>query len=308
MLIKSKNNIAEGEIFNKWLENRFNKNKNVLSAITGATGSGKSYQDLRRAELWYRYKFNEQFPSKNICFSVGEAMKRLTQEDLRKGEIIILEEAGVNIGSLDFQNKISKLFGYVLQSFRSMNVGIFFNLPYLSMLNKSARMLIHIHFVTSGIDHNKKLAKSKGYFIQINQDTGKVYRKYLRVKHNERVQVIKRFNYKIPSDYLINSYEHKKNKFVIDLTKDFSDKLDKIDKDNMRRLARKDLTDKQQFIYDKLIEGLKQGEIAKLLQVNQSLVSRTIKAIKKKGYDTEIKPISIGNSKNDIKNPLLVPI
>ena len=140
--------VKEGFFFNKWLENRFLNNKNVLTAITGQTGSSKSYQDLRRAELWYRKNFNEDYPEDNICFSVAELMKRITSKNLRKGDIFVFEEAGANLGSLDFQTKISKMFNYVLQSFRSMNVGIFFNLPHLSMLNKQAIILIHVHFVT----------------------------------------------------------------------------------------------------------------------------------------------------------------
>ena len=68
-------------------------------------------------------------------------MKRLSDKDpktkLRKGELLIFEEAGANMGSLDFQNKVSKVFSYVLQSFRSLNIGILFNLPVEGSLSKS---------------------------------------------------------------------------------------------------------------------------------------------------------------------------
>ena len=40
--------LGEGEIFCSWIKNRFKKNKNVLKVTSGATGSGKSYQDLRQ--------------------------------------------------------------------------------------------------------------------------------------------------------------------------------------------------------------------------------------------------------------------
>jgi len=83
-------------------------------------------------------------------------MKLLSGGELRKGEIIIFEEAGVNMGSLDFQNKVSRMFNYVLQSFRSMNIGILFNLPYLTMLNKQARMLLHFSMESAGVDPKQK--------------------------------------------------------------------------------------------------------------------------------------------------------
>ena len=46
--------VEEGEIFYKWCVGRIKKNKNVISGTTGSTGSGKSYNDLRKAEIHYR--------------------------------------------------------------------------------------------------------------------------------------------------------------------------------------------------------------------------------------------------------------
>lgn len=78
--------IKEGEIFNKWLHSRLIRhNKNVLSAELGSTGSGKSYRDLRKAELWYEFHFNKKFPVENICFGVGQTMEILSSERLKRG-------------------------------------------------------------------------------------------------------------------------------------------------------------------------------------------------------------------------------
>ena len=115
LLIHS-NHFPEGEIFLRWINNRFIKNKNVITVTTGPTGSGKSYCDLRRAEMQHRRIFNEEFPIENCCFSVSELMQRIQFGKLRKGEILMLEEAGVNAGSNDWQNKVVKMFNYVLQS------------------------------------------------------------------------------------------------------------------------------------------------------------------------------------------------
>ena len=79
----------EGVLFNRWLYSRLIKaNKNVLCATTGPTGSGKSYQDLRRAELWYKFHFKKKFPQDHICFSVAEVMVLLNSKTLKKGDII----------------------------------------------------------------------------------------------------------------------------------------------------------------------------------------------------------------------------
>ncbi len=224
-LIKYKG-IGEGEIFNKWLHSRLiRNNKNVLSAELGSTGSGKSYRDLRKAELWYDYHFKEKFPVENICFGVGQTMNILSLGELKKGSILIVEEAGVNLGSRNWQSKVSKMFNFVLQSFRSMNIGIFFNLPYLSMLDSQARHLLHYYAESSGIDFEKKVNKCKPFFLQVAQGTGKIYRHYPKVKIDGKTTKVQRFNYSLPSQYLIDAYEDKKAKYLKDMIKEYADKV-----------------------------------------------------------------------------------
>jgi DNA-binding CsgD family transcriptional regulator len=295
-LIKWTSDFKEGEIINKWIHSRMIKNnKNILTATTGPTGSGKSYQDLRKAELWYRFYFNKEFPVENICFSVEDIIKRISSGELKKGEILIFEEAGANLGSLDFQNKLSKMFTYVLQTFRSLNVGIFFNLPYLSMLNKQARMLIHAHFVTNGIDHELGVAKSRGYFLQINQSTGKVYNKNLRVKKNGIALPIKSFSYRMPSKELADAYEKKKYDFIINLTKDFKKEIENIN--NESKIKNKNripgLTRTQSEVYAYLDSGMTGTEISEEMGTTPSNIYSICKKIRDKGIKLpkEIKEI-----------------
>ena len=277
--------IKEGEILCKWFENRLiRNNKNVLGVQLGGTGSGKSYRDLRIAELWYQYHFKKKFPIENICFGVSEILKRLSTGELKRGELLIFEEAGVNLGSLDFQNKVSKMFNYVLQSFRSMNIGILFNLPYLSMLNKQARMLLHYSMESAGIDFDNKINKCKPFFHQVNQATGVIYKKYLRIRINGKIRTIKRFRFSLPSDYLIEAYENKKNKFLQDITKEYTFKVNEEEKKLQMKLARRDLTPTQKEVYEMLCQGMKHREIAEKIGFTRKYVTAIKKAILKKGY------------------------
>ena len=308
-LIKTTGNVLEGEVMNKWLYNRLIKNnKNVLAATTGPTGSSKSYQDLRKAELWYRHYFKEEFPAENICFSVAEVMRLVSSGKLRKGEIVIFEEAGTNLGSLDFQNRIVKLFTYVLQVFRSLNIAMFFNLPYLTMLTKSARMLIHVQFETCGIDYTNKITKSKCFFLQVNQGTGKVYKKFLRIKHDGKVQIIKRFNYSLPSKRLIDIYEQKKLKFVTDMTTDFSAELDNLERDKLRKMGRKGLTIKQQEVMTLVQDGYKVTEIAEIIGIAVPSVYDRLENIKNKGYLVGILHHPLKKDDSGVIKPTPIPI
>lgn len=206
--------IEEGQVVNTWFENRFNANKNILLAVIGATGSGKSYSCIRMCELWYKHKFNEMYPLDNICFSIKDIMQRIMSGKLRRGEILILEESGVIMGNLDFQNKYNKFFGYVLQSFRSKNIGIIFNLPNFSMLSKQARTLLHGVFETMTIDKQKNKVIIKPFYLQTNAFYGKAFTKYLHQKVAHTTVKVRRLNIGMPSPEILKPYEEKKDKFV----------------------------------------------------------------------------------------------
>jgi DNA-binding CsgD family transcriptional regulator len=289
-LIKSKTLFEEGEVYYKWEEGRIRNNKNVITVTTGTTGSGKSMMDLRRAELTYRKRFKEEFPvDKNCCFSIAELMRRISSGDLRKGEILILEEAGFNAGSQDWQSKTTKMFNYLLQTFRSMNVCLYMNLPVLSMLAKQARQLVHMHLETTGIDFEREQCRIKALAHQLNQQTGKSYWKFLRVKYKGKVKAIERMSFSLPDEKLRNKYEAKKSKFLYDMTSEFAEELEAKERAKLQKIERDGLTDKQRIVLNYLLEGKSRKEIAKLREVSVQAIGDTVKALKKKGYETKPK-------------------
>jgi DNA-binding CsgD family transcriptional regulator len=300
--------LLEGILTNGLFKERFGKNKNVLLAITGPTGSGKSYACLRIAELWYQERFHKPFPPENICFSNGEAMKLISSGKLEKGELLVLEEVGVNLGSLDFQQKASKMFVYILQSFRSMNIGLLMNLPVLTMLNKGSRQLLHGHMITTGIDSRNKQCKLKLYLHQLNQNSGKSYWKYPRIKIDGKALAIKRLAYNIPTSELSSPYESKKLKYLTDLTTEFSNEYDEIERDKIKAMARDDLTDKQREVYNLLQKGYNQVEIARIRGVYPSAIWEQVQAIKNKGYSVEKVNISLEKQDNLDKNEPIIAL
>jgi len=265
--------VKEGEIFYKWCISRIKRNKNVISATTGSTGSGKSYNDLRKAEIHYKNLFNEKFPMENCCFSIEQLMQRVTDKNLRKGEIIILEEAGVNSGSADWQNRIVKMFNYVLQSFRSMNIILFMNLPVLTMLSKQARQLLHIHNETKGIDFSAGKVTIKPLVLQLNQQTGKAYWKYLRTGVNGKNSAVTRINYSMPAPELVKEYEKKKQAFLDEFTGKFHKELNKVkdkerDADDVYK-RKNELSPRQAEAYNLLKIGLSESEVAREMNVTE---------------------------------------
>jgi DNA-binding CsgD family transcriptional regulator len=299
----------EGEVFMKWLHQRLIvNNKNVLGANLGPTGSGKSYRDLRMAELWYDYHFKKPFPTENICFGTTSVMRLISKGELPRGSVLMVEEAGINLGSLDFQNKVAKMFTYILQSFRSMNIALFFNLPYLSMLNKTARMLLHYSFESAGIDFTNKINKCKPLFHQVNQGTGKIYKKYLRVKVKGKRVPLKRFNFSIPSEYLVSAYEKKKAQYLADISKEYTEHLEELEREKLKAMERPELTDVEMMVYKDACNGLTTKQIAEKHGYTAGNISQTKKRYKKKGYLVVIPNNSLENGGNLGKNPLQTPV
>ena len=285
--------LSNNGFLNHWFKSRLSKNQNVIIAFTGPTGSGKTYDSMSCAESWYKFNFKEEYPSANICFSLGTLAKRIKDlkdsGKLRKGEVLILEEAGANFGNLDFQSKLSKMFSYILQSFRSMNLILFITLPVLTMVNKNARQLLHAHFITSGIDYENKEAKVKPYFHQLNQSSGKSYWKYPRVKVNGRIITLERLKFSLPTERLIKEYEELKEKFVFDLTTDFIEEAYKSDRENILKDSRNNLTDIESTCLKRYMEGIKMKDIAIELGCSRQNVGEALKRAKRKGYDVKQK-------------------
>jgi DNA-directed RNA polymerase specialized sigma24 family protein len=290
-LIKSKDIFEIGGFLNHWFDSRISANKNIIITITGNTGSGKTFDALSCCEEWYKYKFNEEYNVDNVCFGIGELAKRINvlkkEGKLRKGEAFIFEEAGANFGNLDFQNKINKMFNYILQSFRSMNLVLIMTLPVLTMLNKSGRQLLHAHFVTAGIDFETKVSKVRPYFHQLNQHTGKSYWKYPRVKVNGKTITLQKLKFIKPSERLIELYEAKKETFVFDLTQDLVDAVDKDEREKKLKIAmsRKGLSEMESRIVDLLVKDKTKEEIAEILGCSLRNVNDRLNNAHKKGYD-----------------------
>lgn len=296
-LINKKSPFTEGEVYYRWEHNRILNNKNVISVTTGQTGSGKSMMDLRRAELSYQKRFNKRFPVEtNVCFSMTELMRKISSGNLKKGEIIILEEAGFNAGSQDWQSRATKMFNYLLQTFRSMNVCLYMNLPVLSMLAKQARQLVHIHIETCGIDFKNCKVKVKPLVHQLNQQSGKSYWKFLRVKYINKVQKIQRMAYGLSSQELRDAYEAKKEKFISEMTTEFAKELEEKDKKAIDKLALHTLSPIQIVIKKMHEEGKTQKEIGEVVKIKQSSVQSHLKRMEKWGY-------SIMKHKYPKKNP-----
>jgi len=187
------------------------QNKNFLCAIVGPTGSGKSYSGLRLAE-----QVDKRFTIDQCVFTPKEFMDLLNSGKLKRGSVILFDEAGVAVNSRNFQSTTNKLMHFVNQTFRSNNYCVIYTMPDFCFLDLGIRKLVHVILETKKIDYKRELVWTRPLFVENNPQTGRIYMKYPRYRYpsNPRLmQVITRMSFHKPSENLIEAYEAKKEDF-----------------------------------------------------------------------------------------------
>lgn len=263
----------------RYIDLRIRQNKNFLGFISGQTGSGKSYCALSLAEM-----IDPEFSVERCIFSGKELMQLINSDKLGKGNVIIWDEAGIDLSNRSWQSTTNKLLNFLLQTFRHRNFILIFTSPYIDFVDNNTRKLFHAEFKTQSIDFKDKVTKIKPQLIQYNSRLGKFYYKYLRVVTGQGdVVPIESWKIPIPSKELIEAYERKKNKFTAELNKNISFELEKEENKD-----KKPLTELQEKILECWEKGiLKQKEIGKQLGKEQPQIAVNEKYMLKKGYNKQ---------------------
>jgi hypothetical protein len=147
------------------------KNQNWLCAVCGGTGSGKSYSTISMID-----KISPGgFKIENCVFTPIDFMKRIRSGELKKGDIILFDEAGVGMSAREWQSIQNRLFGAVLQTFRNLNIGAVFTTPNLSFIDVQARKLFHSYLETEHLDRRNNVAILKCFDIKCNSRYDKIF-------------------------------------------------------------------------------------------------------------------------------------
>jgi hypothetical protein len=189
------------------------RNKNWLAIICGETGSGKSYSGLSMVDEISPRGCDAR---RCVVFDPVQFLNKVTHtKDLRKGDIIIFDEAGVGMSSREWYSVQNKLLGSVLQTFRNLNVGVIFTTPNLSFVDVQARKLFHNYFETAYVDYKTQLAYMKAYDIQHNSRYDKTYYKHPRIKDGDgRVVSVGYLAIPKPRKELVADYEQMKQEYT----------------------------------------------------------------------------------------------
>lgn len=265
------------------LKRLYDQNKNFITAITGPTGSGKSYSALRLAE-----RIDADFSIDNVVFNAQDLLLRIKQGkeqgELEQGSVLVFDEAGVEANSRDWQSKTNKALNYLFQTMRSYNFMVILTLPHIGGLDKQIRQLLHAFMPTQGIDYKHSTVELKPLFFQVNQQTGEIFKKFLKVFGDDgETRKIRRHHVKMPTKELRDAYEERKESYQEDL---YSELLEDVmdDLDTLTVESGEELTDKQAGVAWLCMKGLNQHEVAEVLDVTHQNVSKHVDKALEKGW------------------------
>lgn len=198
----------------------YKQNKNFLAVICGETGSGKSWTALRLGEV-----LDPNFTVDQVVFRRPDFFELLLSGKLKKGSVIIFDEAGVGLGSRTWYEH--KDINSILQTFRHKNYIVLFTVPSFDFVDKQARELFHAYLQMTFIDYNKKQSSCRVLLMQNNPQYGKVYYKSPRIKLNGSTMKQRIMKVRTPSEGIIKLYEEKKSRFTGSLLMDAKERQKK---------------------------------------------------------------------------------
>lgn len=258
------------------------QNKNFLCAVTGPTGSGKTYSALRFGEV-----LDPDFHAGRVVFTPAEFMTLINSGDLSSGSVVVFDEAGVTLNNREWQSKSNRLINFVAQTFRHRNYIVVFTSPSFDFVDVALRKLFHAVYETVGIDYKRSVCTVKPLFIQVNQRTGKMYYKYLKRRDSEnRLIKVTRYGLRLPSRKLRDAYEEKKLAFTTKLNDSVMQELaPQVMSRSQILVGRKLTTQQSRALFLRLAFGLSETRIGGVLGVTRQAAHNLLMGARRNGWD-----------------------
>jgi len=290
--------------FIKYINQRIRQNKNFVCLISGQTGSGKSWCALSIAEM-----LDPDFHIRQIIFKGTELLALINSGKLKRGSVIIWDEAGIDLSNRAWMSATNKLLNFVFQTFRHKGYILFFTTPYSDFVDKQTRRLFHCEMKTIKINFKNKTTKIKPLLLQWASHKQDFYRHRLKVSVlGGGFAPLDFWDVPAPSKEMIDKYEVLKTDFTSNLNAEIEAELNKIEgtktddaekhKEQERIVVennivndckgKKALTQLQMQVLMCWKRGVfSTSKIAEEMGKKSDGISQHIKAMRKKGYYKE---------------------
>lgn len=188
-------------------------NKNVMVAIIGDPGEGKSWAALRLAEL-----LDPTFSADKVAFRPEKLLRRIN-ENHPMGDVTIADEAGVSMNAKTWWESDQIEIGNILETWRHQNRMLICTLPVFKKLQNDARGLMNVLMSAYGIDRQDAMSRWRFRLVETNNETGEIYKPYPRLPDPVTGQETKykTIDLGLPSEQLRAAYQERKKAYTDEL-------------------------------------------------------------------------------------------
>ena len=264
----------------KYILRRIKEGKNSIILTVGVTGSGKSWVNLRMAEILMVMQGKIFDTVNRIFFTLKTLLAYTNKQDIELGDVSVSEELGVSMGSRQWQKNVD--YSQLLQTFRDLGLISFLNVPFKVMVDKHARLLAHFQIVMQMRENGMNVIKF--FLLQHNPsaatESKTTYTKYLRVKKTnewgfKKVKPIKKLYWEKPSQEVLDIYLPMQSAFKSGVRKRLEQKTNKEEEKDKEQTRTSKVTDED--IQRLMKKGLEKWEIANVLGVGVRTIQQHIK-------------------------------
>lgn len=215
-------NITTEEVIDHLFTKRIRNNQNVIGAVCGETGSGKSWTALKIGEM-----VSPNFSIDSVAFSTKEFLECFDSHS--PGDLIVFDE-GQEFGARRSMSKKNVEMSDILTMLRFTQVNVLFTVPNIRQVDISLRRLMHLYLDVRTVDRvsgpralrNRSVATI--YQIRHRRDPGtggdELRRMFpeIPIERNGMIHTIKvdSAQFRAPSADLVALYEAKKRRVFHD--------------------------------------------------------------------------------------------
>jgi len=189
------------------------ENQHFMACIVGREGMGKSHSALSIAKA-----ADPSFGADDVYFDPKGLLEAFQDDSYGMGDMIVLDEAGVGLGSRSWYEKEQILLNQTLQTVRDDNMGVIFTLPRLSELDSQTRGRLHAFLEMTEVNKREGYALAKWKNVDpARGDRDKIYYKYPEQRLDSVQWDIQQIKIGPPPAELVEAYEGRKEAFKDEL-------------------------------------------------------------------------------------------